>query len=178
MKQTRFITQAAVIAALYVALTHLSNLAGLANGAIQLRLSEALTILPFFMPSAVVGVPLGCLIANITTGCVIWDVIFGTFASLLGAVFTYFIGKHRMKYSEYLAPVPPILANTLIIPFVLRFADGVPDALWYRCITLFIGEFLSCGVLGVLFYKLLKKTGFVAAAEKGRDKSRSENVHA
>ena len=159
MKQTRFIVQAAVVAALYVALTYVSAAFGLASGAIQVRISEALTILPLFMPAAVVGVPLGCLLANTLTGCVIWDIIFGTFATLIGAVFTYLIGKSKMKLGDFLAPVPPILANTVIVPFVLRYAYGVPDAIWFLVVTIFAGELISCGILGVLLCKVLKRTG-------------------
>jgi len=158
MKQTRFIVQAAVIAALYVALTYVAAAFGLASGVIQVRISEVLTILPFFMPSAIIGVPLGCLLANILTGCVIWDIIFGTLATLIGAVCTYAIGKSRIKFGEYLAPIPPILANTFIVPFVLRYAYGVQDAVWFLMITIFVGELISCGVLGVIFYKVLEKT--------------------
>ena len=112
-KKVLFIVHAAVIAALYVVLTLLANALGLANYAVQVRFSEALTILPFFTPAAIPGLCIGCLLSNIMTGCALPDIIFGTAATLLGAVFTYLLRNHK-----WLAPIPPIVANTVIIPFV------------------------------------------------------------
>lgn len=146
-----FITQAAVIAAIYVVLTYLAQLFGLASGAIQLRLSEMLTVLPFFTPAAIPGLFIGCVLSNILTGCVIWDVIFGSLATLIGAVGTYLLRKK----SPYLAPVPPIVANTLIVPFVLTYAYGAEDGILFLMLTVGIGEILSCGVLGIVFMKAL-----------------------
>ena len=147
------ITHAAVIAALYVVLTHLSNAFGLASGAIQLRVSEALTILPLFTPYAIPGLTIGCLIANLTTGCVLWDVIGGTFATLLGALGTRFLSK-----TKWTGPIWPILANTVIVPFILLFAYQVPGSYFYFALTVGIGEILSCGVLGILLAAALEKT--------------------
>ena len=149
----RNLTRAAAIAALYVALTYLANALGLANGAVQLRFSEALTVLPAFLPAAVPGLFVGCLLANLLTGVVFTDVICGSLATLIGAIGTRWIAKRNI----YLSPIPPIFANTLIVPFVLRFAYGVPDALPYLFLTIFAGEFLSCGVLGLPLIRLLKK---------------------
>ena len=146
-----FITQAAVIAAIYVVLTYLAQLFGLASGAIQLRLSEMLTVLPFFTPAAIPGLFIGCVLSNILTGCVIWDVIFGSLATLIGAVGTYLLRKK----SPYLAPVPPIVANTLIVPFVLTYAYGAEDGILFLMLTVGVGEILSCGVLGIVFMKAL-----------------------
>lgn len=89
-KKVLFITQGAVIAAIYVVLTYIVSLLGLTNGVIQVRLSEALTILPVFTPAAIPGLVVGCVISNILTGAVIWDVIFGSLATLIGAVGTSF----------------------------------------------------------------------------------------
>lgn len=146
-----FITQAAVIAAIYVVLTYLAQLFGLASGTIQVRLSEMLTVLPFFTPAAIPGLFIGCVLSNILTGCVIWDVIFGSLATLIGAVGTYLLRKK----SPYLAPVPPIVANTLIVPFVLTYAYGAEDGILFLMLTVGIGEILSCGVLGIVFMKAL-----------------------
>lgn len=146
----RNLTRAAAIAALYVALTYLANALGLANGAVQLRFSEALTVLPAFLPAAVPGLFVGCLLANLLTGAVFTDVICGSLATLIGAIGTRWIAKRNI----YLSPIPPIFANTLIVPFVLRFAYGVPDALPYLFLTIFAGEFLSCGVLGLPLIRL------------------------
>ena len=102
-KETLFITQAAAIAALYVVLTHVANMLGLANYVVQVRFSEALTILPFFTPAAIPGLFIGCIIANITTGCMLLDTIFGSIATLLGALGTYFIahGLKKVSYPDF-----------------------------------------------------------------------------
>ena len=151
--KTKVLTRAAIIAALYVALTYVSNAFGLASGAIQLRLSEALTILPVFTISAIPGLTAGCLIANLLTGCVAFDVIFGTLATFLGAVFTRTIGKNN----KYFAVIPPILSNTLIIPFVLKIAYGAKELLPYLFFTVGAGEILSCGVLGLMLHSFMIK---------------------
>ncbi len=88
-KKIMFLSQAAMIAALYVVLTLLANALGLANYAIQVRFSEALTILPFFTPAAIPGLTIGCLLSNILTGCAPLDILFGTLATLIGALGTY-----------------------------------------------------------------------------------------
>ena len=154
MKKTKAITQASLIAALYVALTYLANLLGLASGAIQIRFSEALTVLPLFTAAAIPGLTLGCLLANLLTGCALWDVIFGTLATLLGALGTRYLSKK----SKWLAPVFPILANTLIVPFVLTYVYGLTDAMWYLFLTVAIGEILSCGVLGIPLAGAIEKS--------------------
>ncbi len=152
MKKSKFLSTAAIIAALYVVLTFIANSLGLASGAIQVRISESLCVLPMFTPAAIPGLFLGCLISNILCGCVVWDVIFGSLATLIGAVFTYLLRKHKI-----LALIPPILSNTIIVPFVLRFVYGLPAGLWYLIITVGIGEIISCGILGTILYKILKK---------------------
>jgi uncharacterized membrane protein len=148
-----FITHAALIAALYTVLTLTAGAFGLANGAIQLRFSEALTILPYFTPAAIPGLFIGCIVSNILTGCVIWDIVFGSIATLIGAIGTYYLSR---KVSKWLAPVPPILANTLIIPFVLQYAYGAEDGLLFLMLTVGAGEILSCGVLGLILLNAIE----------------------
>ncbi|MBE7034384.1 MAG: QueT transporter family protein [Ruminococcaceae bacterium] len=152
-KKTQNLTQSALIAALYVALTYLSALLGIASGVVQVRLSEALTILPAFNFSAVPGLFIGCFVANLLTGAAFWDVVFGSCATLLGAFGTYYLGKKC-----FTAPIFPILSNTLIIPFVLKIVYGVNNGYQFLFVTIFVGEFISCGILGVLLYKALSKT--------------------
>ena len=152
MKKTLFITQAALIAALYVVLTYVANLLGLANGAIQVRFSEALTILPYFTPAAIPGLFIGCMLSNFLTGCALWDIVFGSLATLLGALGTYALRKFK-----WLTPLPPIAANTLIVPFVLSYVYGVPDSIPYLMLTVGIGEVISCYVLGMLLLFALGK---------------------
>ncbi|MDE7224691.1 MAG: QueT transporter family protein, partial [Acetatifactor sp.] len=132
--------------------TLLANSLGLANYAIQLRFSEALTILPFFTPAAIPGLFLGCLISNLLTGAIIWDVIFGSLATLLGAVGTYLLRR-----CKWLAPLSPIVANTLIVPPVLYFAYRFPGSIPFFMLTVGIGEILSCGILGMLLLFVLQK---------------------
>lgn len=150
-KKVLFIVHASVIAALYVVLTFVANAFGLANYAVQVRFSEALTILPFFTPAAIPGLTLGCLLSNILTGCAMPDIIFGTLATLIGAVLTWILRK-----SKWLAPVPPIVANTVIVPFVLYYAYGIKP-LWLSFITVGMGEIISCGILGMILLNTLNK---------------------
>ena len=138
------ITLAAMVAALYVVLTFASNAFGLASGVIQVRISEALTILPFFTPAAIPGLVIGCLLSNWLTGCVLPDIIFGTLATLLGALGSYALRKHK-----FLVPIPPILSNMIIVPWVLRFAYDVPDSISFMMATVGAGELISCGILGI-----------------------------
>lgn len=152
-KKTQFLVHAALIAALYVVLTWLSNSMGLANHAIQVRFSEALTILPYFTPAAIPGLFIGCLISNTLTGCMLLDIIFGSLATLLGA-----LGTHALrKFTKWLAPLAPILANTLIVPFVLAFVYRFEGSVPYFMLTVGIGEILSCGVLGMILLNVLEK---------------------
>lgn len=151
--KVKYIAQAGIITALYVVFTLIANAAGLASGAIQVRISEALTVLPFFTPAAIPGLFIGCLLSNILGGCVIWDIIFGSIATLLGALGTYAI---RKKLPDWCAAIPPIIANTLIVPFVLAYAYKVPDSIPYLMLTVGAGEVISCGILGILLLKLLK----------------------
>ena len=151
-KKVLFITQAAVIAALYVVLTLLANALGLANYAIQVRFSEALTILPFFTPAAIPGLTIGCLLSNLLTGCMPLDILFGSLATLLGAVGTYLLRKR-----QWMAPLPPILANTVIVPFVLAYVYQFEGSIPYVMLTVGIGEILSCGVLGMILMGVLMK---------------------
>lgn len=147
-----YITRGALIASLYIALTFISNALGLANGPVQLRISEALTIVPYYTPAAIPGLFIGCALANILTGCAFWDIVFGSLATLIGAVFTYLLRK-RM----WLAPVMPIVSNTLIIPFVLAYVYSIEGTIPLFMLTVGIGELISCGLLGTLLLLVLKK---------------------
>ncbi|MBQ7863212.1 MAG: QueT transporter family protein [Lachnospiraceae bacterium] len=148
---------AAMIAALYVVLSFAIRLLGLDSGAIQVRVSEALTILPYFTASAIPGLTIGCLLFNLLSGAAVLDVIFGTLATLAGAVGSSFIGKAAKKVSwmKYLVAVPPILANAFIVPWILKTAYGLSDAYWYLVATVGIGEIISCGVLGMMLMTAL-----------------------
>lgn len=149
--KTLFLIQAAMIAAVYVVLT--AMFAPIAFGQIQIRIAEALTILPVFTPAAIPGLFIGCLIGNIIGGAVLPDIIFGSIATLIGAIFTYLLRNQN----KYLAPLPPIIANTIIVPFVLRYAYSIILPIPLMALTVGIGEVLSCGVLGMVVYAALAK---------------------
>lgn len=150
-KNILFMTQAAMIAAIYVVLTYV--FAPFSFGEVQVRIAEALTILPVFTPAAIPGLFVGCLIGNILGGAILPDIILGSLATLIGAVFTYKLSSK----SHFLAPLPPIAANTIIVPFVLRYAYGVALPIPFMMLTVGIGEIISCGVLGMFVYYALKK---------------------
>lgn len=154
MKKTNvlYLTQAAMIAAIYVVLTYFISAFGLASGAIQIRISEALTILPIFTPAAIPGLFIGCLISNTITGCMALDIVFGSLATLLGA-----LGTYLLRGTKFLFTLPPVIANTIIVPIVLREVYGLEDAVWYLMVTVGIGEILSVCVLGMILKKLLWK---------------------
>jgi uncharacterized membrane protein len=150
-KSTLFLTQAAMIGAVYVVLTFV--FAAISFGEVQIRIAEALTILPMFTPAAIPGLFVGCLLGNILGGAVLPDIIFGSLATLIGAYGTWMLRNAK----PFLAPLPPILSNVAIIPFVLRFAYGINLPIPFMMLTVGIGEVLSCGVLGLLLYYALQK---------------------
>ena len=156
-KHLRNLTIAAMVAALYVLFTWLASVLGLSSQPIQLRFSEALCILPYFTPAAIPGLFIGCLLANLLTNAVIWDIVFGSLATLLGA-----IGTYLLRRCKWLTPLPPIVANTIIIPFVIAYSTLAPEAITAPLLlgyaaTISIGEILSCGVLGLLLLQTLEK---------------------
>ena len=152
-EKTLRLTRAALIAALYVILTFISQIFGLASGVIQFRLSEALTCMPLFYREAIPGLWIGCVLANLLTGCAVWDIVFGSAATLLGAMGTWYIGRKK----PLLGPVFPILSNMLIVPLVLRYVYGAEGSYWFLMVTVGAGEIVCCGILGMLLYKSYKK---------------------
>ena len=150
--KTKILTRAALVAGMYIVLTMIANMLGLASGAIQFRLSEALTLMPIIFPESIWGLFIGCLLSNILTGCVIWDVIFGSLATLIAAVFT-----RILKKKIFLASLCPVISNAIIVPFVLKYAYGLGDAWWYLCITVGIGELAVCCLLAPIVLKGIEK---------------------
>ena len=148
-----FIVQAGVIAALYVVLTFLSHLANLDSGVIQVRISEALCVLSAFTPAAIPGLTIGCFLSNLMNGCIWQDILFGTLATFLGALLGYLL----RKISIWLVPIPTVLANALIVPFVLVYAYGAPDAWWFCFLTVGAGELIAAYVLGMILYFAARK---------------------
>ena len=156
-KLTLYTSRGALIAAMYVVLTLLSSVLGLSSGVIQFRFSEALCILPLFMPEAVPALFIGCLASNLIAGGLVWDVIFGSLATLIGAIGTRALLRLPEKY-KWVATIPPILSNMIIVPLILIFAYGVPDSYIFLFVTVGIGEIVCAGFGGTGLYYLLKKT--------------------
>ena len=149
-KKVLFVAQAALIAAIYVVLTYFISAFNLASGAIQVRISEALTILPAFTPAAIPGLAIGCFLSNLLTGCLPMDVLFGSLATLIGAVGSYLFRKHK-----WLVPLPPVVANTVLVPFVLAYVYGAEGSIPFFMLTVGIGEVISCYVLGSILMNAL-----------------------
>jgi uncharacterized membrane protein len=159
MKKIRWLTQGAAIAALYVVLTLV--FAPISFGPMQVRISEILTILPLFTPAAIPGLFIGCIIGNIAGGAIILDVIFGSIATLIGAAAGYLL-----RFNRWLVPIPTIIANTLIVPFVLKYGYGIDLPLFLMAVYVAVGEIIGCFVLGELFATVLLKRKGVFKHEK------------
>lgn len=158
-KRVMFLVQAAAIAAVYIVLTMV--FAPISFGEVQIRISEALTVLPFFTPAAVPGLFIGCLLGNFLGGAILPDIIFGSLATLIGAVFSY-----ALRRNKFLVPIPPIVANTVIVPFVLRYGYGVNLPIPFMMLTVGAGEVVSCGVLGlILLFALDRYKGRIFAGD-------------
>ena len=145
-------TFGALIASSYILLTLLSNVFGLANFAIQFRLSECLTVFAYLGGYPIIGLSIGCLLSNILIGANILDIVFGTVATLIGAIGTFYIAKKNKK----LIALPPILSNALIVPIMLRYVYMVEGSYIFFFFTVLVGEIGTCGILGMLLYKSLE----------------------
>ena len=145
-----FITQAAMIAAIYVVLVE--AFAPISFSGIQCRIAEALTILPYFTAAAIPGVTVGCLLANIIAGGALIDIVFGTIATLLGAIGSYAVRKYK-----WAVPLPPIIANTIIVPWVLRLAYADKAPIYFLMATVGIGEVVACGIFGMILLFALQR---------------------
>lgn len=151
-QRTKYLAQSGMIASLYVVLTLISTMLSLSSGMIQVRLSECLCVLPVFVPSAIPGLAIGCLVSNLVSGCVVWDVIFGTLATLIGA-----ICARLMKKAGIFAVIPNIIANAVAVPLILTYAYHIEEAFPILMLSVFIGETVSCFGIGWLLYGTLKK---------------------
>ena len=167
-KNVRFLTQAAMIAALYAVLTYAAAAVNLAYGAVQFRFSEALTVLPVFTPAAIPGLAVGCFLANLGSPLGLVDWIFGTGATLLAAVGTWMARKIQIKGVPVLAPLPPVIANVVLVGFELSclssagtFALGnfTWAAFGASALSVGIGELVICYALGLPLLLALRKTG-------------------
>ena len=155
-KLTLYTTRGALIAAVYVVLTMLASMMGLSSGVIQLRFSEAMCILPIFLPEAVPGLFIGCIVSNLISGGVFWDVLFGSIATLLGAIGARAL-RELPERIKWIATLPTILANVIIVPLVLIYAYGAPDSYLFLMLTVGAGELICAGFGGSALYYLMKK---------------------
>ncbi|MCX8128797.1 MAG: QueT transporter family protein [Clostridia bacterium] len=146
-EKLRFMTRAAVIAAMYATLTIV--LGPLGSEVIQVRVSEALTILPFFTSAAIPGLFVGCIVANVIIGNGILDIIFGSLATLVAAFLTYKMPK------KFLAPLPPVIINALVVGIMLGYLFGTPY--WFAILTVGAGQLIACYVLGYPLLMVLEK---------------------
>ena len=142
----RYTAEAAIIAAMYAALTIL--IPG-GSAEIQVRVSEALTVLPFFTPAAIPGLFAGCILANLAVGAGPYDIIFGSLATLIAAWLT-----SKMP-SRYLAPLPPVVANAIIVAYVLNISIQAPLVATIGFVAL--GELIACYGLGYPLMLLLER---------------------
>ena len=145
-----FLTEAAIIAAIYTVLVLVFSFSSF--GPIQFRVAEALTILPYFTPAAIPGVSIGCFLSAVLTGADILDLIFGSLATLIAAILSYQLRRHK-----FLVPIPPILVNALVIPWILRFAYGEAQPVPLMMLTVGAGQLFAAGVLGIVLLFSLDK---------------------
>ena len=159
-QRLNYITTAAFIAAVYAGLTYLGNFFGLSYvpiGPIQIRFSEALTILPLFTPAAIPGLTIGCFLANIASFN-LWDMLFGTFATFLAAVLTYSTRKIIFKKLPLLPLLFPVIVNAIIIGLELSYF--LPQGFWIAMLSVGIGQLIACYGLGLPLYFTLKGKKF------------------
>ena len=157
------LTVGALIAALYAGMTYFSSIFGLAYGPLQFRFSEALTILPFFTPAAIPGLVIGCFLGNLGSPYGLIDIVFGSLATLLAALSTHAISRLSGRYALFLAALPPVVFNALIIGAEITFF--LPESLTFKAFALSaawvgLGELAVCLGLGLPLALALKKSGF------------------
>ncbi len=145
------IAMGGITAAIYVVVTIVAAAIGLSSGVIQFRISEAMCVLPMFYSAAIPGLTIGCLIANIIAGGVAGDIIFGSIATLIGAIGARLLRKHR-----WVAPIPTVVANAVIVPFILRYAYHVQDAYLFLVLTVGVGELVCAYILGEIVINIIR----------------------
>ena len=175
MKDKFNILRIIMITVMYLVVTVIT--APLSFHDVQFRVAEALCILPMFTPLAIPALFIGCFLANLFAGAPWPDIVFGSLATLVGAYGTW---KLRDK-KPYIAIIPPIVVNLLVVPLILRFAYDVETAIPMMMLTVGLGEIAACGVLGLLLYHVLlprkeKLFGYVDEYETWRER-KHEAVH-
>lgn len=163
---SRNLARCAMIAALYAVIS--IAFLPLAFGAVQARVSEALTLLPVLTPLGIPGVTLGCLITNtygVAAGANILgaaDILFGTAATLLSALLTRRLRRYRWKGLPVLASLPPVIVNAVVVGAELTYAETnaiFTPLLWINMLQVGLGQFISCMVLGLVLIWTLERAG-------------------
>ena len=149
-KTARFITWSAVIAAIYVVLTVI--FAPISFNVGQIRIAEMLTILPLFTPAAIPGLFIGCILGNLLGGAIVLDIVFGSIATLIGAVGGYLLRKNR-----WLVPIPAVVSNGIIVPIILKYGYGLDMPLVLMMLYVTAGEIVGCYILGEILASVLMK---------------------
>jgi uncharacterized membrane protein len=152
---TRQLAAAGIIAAIYAALTLFLPIPQ--YGAVQLRVAEAMTVLPFLFPEAIPGLAVGCFLANLLGSPYVLDWVFGTAATLLAALWT-----SRVK-NRYLAPLPPVICNAVIVGAEIAYfsvldGEAFLPAFAFNAVTVGLGEAIACFVLGLPLLHWLSRT--------------------
>ena len=160
---SRYLTRSAVIAAIYVVLTYLAGILNLAYGPVQFRFSEALTVLPFLFPEAIPGLFVGCIVSNLISPYGTLDLIVGSAATLLAAIWTAKCGKRAF------APMPPVISNMVLVGGMIAwcetgFGAGFLPAFAYNALTVGAGELVVCYALGLPLLKVLENRGVTGTA--------------
>jgi uncharacterized membrane protein len=169
-----FIAMAAVTAALYTVLTLISQALGLLSFEVQIRFSEALCVLPLFTGAAAPGLALGCVITNLITGSAPWDVVFGSLATLIGAVVCRLVSnaltkRGRRKLAIFLSPIPNVIANTAVLPFIIKWVYASELGLPLIAALVFAGEAASCALgIPLAFALERRRGGFERRFRRGR----------
>ena len=151
-RNTKALTQAALVAAIYTALCMLLHPISFGFGGVELRVSEALTLLPVLMPAAVPGLFIGCLLSNLLGGATLLDVVFGSLTTLLAALLT-----RKCREKPLLAAFWPVILNALVIGALLRYAYGVPMPLWLCMLSIGAGQAVACYGIGLPLMRLMKR---------------------
>lgn len=150
MKNVRFLVQAAVIAAVYVAL--MVSFAPLTSGLFQLRFSEALTVLAALTPAAIPGLFIGCLLGNLLTGALLPDIIFGSLTTLAAAYISY-----KLRNRKWLVPMPPVLLNAVVVGIMLVYVYAVPVTIFAAMAWVAAGQIAACYILGYPLLTILSR---------------------
>lgn len=157
---TKDLTLAAMVAALYAVMGYFGNIFGLTFGPLNFRFAEALTVLPFLFPAATPGLFVGCVIVNLLSPYGPMDVVVGSAATLIAAIWT---GKVR---NRWLAPLPPVICNTVMVGFVIGWAEAngftaaFPMAWLVNGVSAGLGELGVCYILGMLLLEVLPKVSY------------------